>query len=244
MSIKAAALIDVPARNSIVEAIQPASVAAEAVVSDKAILAKASHQTLDGLGSLRSLNTVIMRVMLATGVYCGASTLFVFALAQAVGFHMFGWGPLHLALANVLFVGYFTGIMLPFSMALAWFYRYKKSTPYQQRVIDLQLSNHEAFELVLGAALSITGAELISADEKTGEIVCKAPQRPQAAAQEIRVSVEQVNEQTARVTVNSQPMLNAFEDILFGFTLSVDGGRNKANVDAIASFLKISEQSY
>lgn len=197
------------------------------------------NKVLDGLENLQSLNSVVFRVMLGGSIYGAASSMFIFALLQAFNLNMFGWGPAHMAAANLLFVIYFSGIMLPFSVLLSWVYRYKQALPYQERIVELAIPYLHAYELCLGAALSLPGAKLISADEKTGEIICLAPRRRNAAPQEIKIHLQKPAYEQTRITVSSRAKLGAIEYLLFGFTLAVDGGRNKENADAIVSFLNV-----
>lgn len=202
-------------------------------------LSNMNSDVLDGLGNKKALLTVLNRNCLASLVYGAASTLFIFALLTAFDVHAYGWGPLQMAAANLVFVVYFTTIMLPFSMLLAWTYRFKQYLPYQWNTVDVSLNKHQAFELALGAVLSIRGSRLLSADERTGEIRCSAPRTHEAKEQEIRVQINSSSDGSSRLLISSQPLLNAIEYLLFGFTLSVDGGRNKANVDEIVTFLSV-----
>lgn len=216
---------------------RPFADSAAALVS-KDNLCASSTRVLDGMQDAQSLMIVLKRVTLACTVYGAASSMFVFALMLAVNFCMFGWGPVEMARANALFVIYFAGIMLPFSVLLAWHYRYKKALPYQHRSVELNLPFAEAYELSLGAALSVKGAELENTDEANGSIQCRAPRSKEAGVQELCLELEPISENKTRVVLSSQPRLSAVEHALFGYTLAVDGGKNKANLDLMISFLK------
>ncbi|MBX9720704.1 MAG: hypothetical protein K2X81_04870 [Candidatus Obscuribacterales bacterium] len=200
--------------------------------------AASANHVFDGLGNGRALIKVLNRVCLGSLVYTAVSSMFVYELVHAMHAPVYGMGPLEAAASNAVFVVYFTTIMVPIALFLSWCYRYKKSTPYQKQVLELNLPQKEAYELGLGAILSLSGSELISADETSGEILCKTPRRPKAGTQELKVNLETVAENRSRLIVSSQQMVNAVEYLLFGYTLAVDSGRNKANVDQIINFLK------
>ena len=204
---------------------------------------KIGDSILDGFGNRKALLTVLNRISLASLTYAAGSTMFVYALLTAFNVHIYGWGPLQGALANLVFVVYFTTIMAPFSMLLAWVFRYKQETPYQARIIELPLSAKESYELALGGALSIAGSSLTHADEQSGTINCLAPKRKEASSQEIKLQVTEIDSTRTQLTVSSQPRLSAIEDLLFGYTLAVDGGRNKANVEKIVTFMNASLRS-
>ncbi len=200
--------------------------------------AATANHVFDGLGNGLALMKVLNRVCLGSLVYTAASSMFVYALVYAMRAPFYGMGPLEAAACNTVFVVYFTTIMVPIALFLAWCYRYKKATPYQKQILELNVAKKEAYELGLGAILSLSGTELISADETTGEILCKTPRRPKAGAQELQLSLEAIADNKSRLIVSSQQMVNAVEYLLFGYTLAVDSGRNKANVDQIINFLK------
>lgn len=202
-----------------------------------------SDSILDGFGDKRALLTVLNRISLASLTYAAGSTMFVYALLTAFNVQLYGWGPLQGALANLVFVVYFTTIMAPFSMLLAWVFRYKQELPYQASIIELPLDAKESYELALGGALSITGSNLTHADEISGKISCVAPKRKEANSQEIKVEVNAIGPKCTQLTISSQPKLSAIEDLLFGYTLAVDGGRNKANVEKIVTFMNAALKS-
>jgi hypothetical protein len=199
--------------------------------------AAAPGAVLDGLTSPRSLLVVVSRVALASAVYAINSSMLLAAFVADFHISLWGMSPIEMAIMNVFSVVYFVCMMVPFALLLAWVYRFKKASPYQNRTVDMELPYHEAFELGLGAALSFHGSILIKADEPTGEILCMGPRQVDAAPQEVTMRLEALTPGYTRLNITSLPVVNPIEFLLFGYSLSVDGGRNKANLDSVLAFL-------
>jgi hypothetical protein len=53
----------------------------------------------------------------------------------------------------------------------------------------------------------------------------------------VTVRLEALSPGYTRLNIASAPLVNPIEFLLFGYTLAVDGGRNKANIDSIIAFL-------
>jgi hypothetical protein len=213
------------------------SVARQFVSSAGVRCSPAPNTVLDGLTSSRSLFVVVSRVFLASAVYAINSSMLLAAIVADFHVSLLGMNPIEMAVMNIFSVVYFVCMMFPFALLLAWIYRFKKASPYQNRIVDMELPYHEAFELGLGAALSFHGSALIKADEQAGDILCVAPRQVDAAPQELTMRLEALSPAYTRLNIASQPVVNPIEFLLFGYTLAVDGGRNKANLDSVLAFL-------
>lgn len=200
----------------------------------------ASLKVFDGFADIESLKKVLRRVFCVATVYAVASSMLVFALARAFSVDIFGWGPGHFAASNFSFVFFFTGIMLPVALILGWHYRYERPLPYQQQRFTLNLLPSEAFEQALAGVLSLPGTSLRVADQEKGLILCDGRSQKQSRAQQISLSLLESSPGQTEISICSKAKLNAIESLLFGFTLSPDGGVNLANVERISNFLKTS----
>lgn len=195
------------------------------------------NAVLDGLTGGDALRSVVRRVLLVSAAYTVASSMFIAAFVNAFHITLFGLGPLSMAVLNAISIVYFVGIMLPFSILLAWIFRYRKHAPYQQRSLLLDIPESEAFQIAMGAGLSV-GGNMTEADQFGGKIAWLVPPYKDATKQELTVQIQPVNAEQSLVTVTSAPTLNPIESLLFGYTLSVDGGRNKWNVESVLLFLR------
>jgi hypothetical protein len=193
---------------------------------------------LDGLTSSRATKNVITRVSIATCTYAVASSMFIGAFLTATHLTPFGVSPLEMMLLNAMSVFYFAGIMTPVAMVLAWIYRYRHDSPYQQRILDIDLCHKDAVEQALAAASLLPGARLTAVDEQAGTMTWTASRRRSAAPQELTIRAEALSPTQTRLNIASRPIVNALEYLLFGYTLAVDCGRNKKNVDTIVSFFR------
>ncbi len=193
---------------------------------------------LDGCTCAKDLAAVLKRATLASTAF-GVATSFFLSTAIA-GFHIpfFSIGPLGFAVMHIMSVINFVVIMLPFAMLLSWISRYNRDKPYQRAVVDVKLPVDAAFDLCLGSLAGLRIEKITEADTETGAIRAVGSTRPKAAAQDISLRINALAEDVTQVTIESRPVLNAVEALIFGYTLAVDSGQNKRNTDHILRFLR------
>jgi hypothetical protein len=194
--------------------------------------------TLDGLADHVCLRAVVCRILLCCSVYGITTSVFTAGFVAATRLTLFGLGPAQMAVLNAVAVIYFTAIMLPVSLTLAYLFRYNQDSPLQRWSVDVSVPTSDALQLALVAMLSLPGTKLIKLDELDGRILCSAPRRWAAGPQNILATIEATSASTSRLTFSSTPKLGAIEYLLFGYTLAIDGGANRRNIERIATFLR------
>lgn len=196
------------------------------------------EEVLDGCSSTKDLIQVIKRTCIATSAFGIASSFFLATVIAGFSIKLFYVGPLGFTIMHVMSIINFVAIMLPFSMLLSWIYRYKHEKPYQRALLDVHLPQEQAFHICLASLSGVLIEKILEADQETGHIRAIGSRSANSGAQDITMQIQTVNSQVSRVRVDSRPSLNAIEALLFGYTLSVDRGKNKRNTDQIIQFIR------
>lgn len=189
----------------------------------------------DGFSNKTALMDTVYRVCLIACTYLLAST----ALTILGGFYLpiYGLGPIEMAVLNALSIVFFVVIMLPFALFSAYCLRYDHESPVQERIFDLEVSSENSIELSMAAMESLPGSRLKCVDTSRGIIEYVGSGSRKFGPQEVSIHLESLSPQLTRFIVTSHPKLSAIQYLLFGFTLAVDGEKNKRNVDGITEFL-------
>lgn len=191
--------------------------------------------TPDAFRSPKALKDTIYRVSLIALAY----TISTSALTGLGGFyfHLYGLGPIEMAMLNALSVVFFVVVMLPFSLLSAWCLRYKQEFPVQQRSFELTVPAADAFELTMAAMETLPGSRLCTVDTTYGIIKYIGASNRKCGSQEITAKIESLCSGKTLIRITSHPKIGAIHFLLFGYTLAVDGSQNKRNVDEIATRL-------
>lgn len=195
---------------------------------------------VDGCTSAKDLSVVVKRTLLVALAFGVASSFFLATAIAALNITQINVGPIGFVIMHVMSIIDFVGIMLPFSVLLAWVSRYDHARPYQRAMVEVQASTDTTFNLCLASLASLRIDKIVDADSEAGFIRAIGSARTKAGAQGITVTVHGISSDRSYVTVESRPVLSAIEALIFGYTLCVDAGQNKRNTDHILQFLRSS----
>ncbi len=199
-----------------------------------------NHKILDGLASEKGLVIVLCRVSIAALVYAISSSILVAALVTATNITMWGLSPVGVAVLHSLSVMFFVTIMMPFSILLAWIYRYRKPSAYQRRTAVIDLPYSDTFQLAVAAGMAVTNSPVGGLDYHSGRITWEVARSSGfSRPQELVVEIEKVANDQTILTINITPILNPIEYALFGYTLTVGGARSASMMESFLTFLEL-----
>ncbi|MBX9670459.1 MAG: hypothetical protein K2X93_22855 [Candidatus Obscuribacterales bacterium] len=162
------------------------------------------------------------------------------ALVQATHITLWGLGPVEMAVLHALSVVFFVTIMIPFSIMLAWIYRYRKPSPYQQRTILIDLPYSDTFQLAVAAGMTVTGSPIGALDYHSGRLSWEVPRsRVFSNPQDLVVRIQKISNDKTSLSINTSPVLNPIQSVLFGYTLTVGGAKSTSIMESFLTFLEL-----